>query len=144
MARPSHAARVAAPWSPAPPWPSPGPEAPRNVAGIVLLVAFMAVWFVIAIGILTSALSFGAPSFFVVAVCGMILFGVVFLLVALLSGTARRRALPPPPPIQQPMVPASAAGPVELMCPNCGAAPRSVDRFGIATCDYCDTRFLVR
>ena len=55
-----------------------------------------------------------------------------------------RRTLPPPPPIQQPMVPAGQMGPVSLNCPNCGAPPGLVDRFGIAVCSHCQTRFLVR
>jgi len=57
---------------------------------------------------------------------------------------AGRRRIPPPPPIQQPMVPAGQQGPVALSCPNCGGPPTNVDRFGIATCSYCGTRFLVR
>ncbi|TLZ97707.1 MAG: hypothetical protein E6J96_04710 [Methanobacteriota archaeon] len=35
-------------------------------------------------------------------------------------------------------------GKVALSCPNCGGPPTNVDRFGIATCSYCGTRFLVR
>ncbi len=51
---------------------------------------------------------------------------------------------PPPPPIQQPMVPAGLQGPVPLNCPNCGAPPANIDRFGVATCEHCETRYLVR
>ena len=36
-----------------------------------------------------------------------------------------------------------AGTPVAVTCPNCGAAPRSVDRDGIGFCDYCGTRFLL-
>jgi hypothetical protein len=68
---------------------------------------------------------------------------IVFIVVAATSG-ASRRTIPPPPPIQQPMVPAGQQGPVALSCPNCGGPPTNVDRFGIATCSYCGTRFLVR
>src|SRR5207237_1205084 len=51
---------------------------------------------------------------------------------------------PPPPPSQEPMVPAGQQGPVALNGPNCGGPPANVDRFGVATCSYCGTRFLVR
>ena len=68
---------------------------------------------------------------------------VIFLIYTLTQGAGRRR-IPPPPPIQQPMVPAGQQGPVALSCPNCGGPPTNVDRFGIATCSYCGTRFLVR
>jgi len=60
------------------------------------------------------------------------------------GSVGRRRVLPPPPPIQQPMVPAGQMGPVSLNCPNCGGSPGMVDRFGIAVCSHCQTRFLVR
>jgi hypothetical protein len=76
--------------------------------------------------------------------CGFFLVVIGIVVLAVAAGSAGRRAIPPPPPIQQPMVPAGLQGPMELACPNCGAAPRAVDRFGVATCDYCDTRFLVR
>jgi len=42
------------------------------------------------------------------------------------------------------MVPAGLEGPVALNCPNCGAPSEAVDRFGVATCTHCATRFLVR
>src|SRR2546428_3152901 len=49
-----------------------------------------------------------------------------------------------PHAIRQPMVPAGLKGPVPLSCPNCGAPPVNVDRFGGATCTYCATRFIFR
>mgnify|MGYP006267736507 CR=1 FL=1 len=71
---------------------------------------------------------------------------VVIIVVVVLAATQgwSQARIPPPPPIQQPMVPAGAQGPVALSCPNCGAPPQNVDRFGVATCTYCNTRFLVR
>jgi len=76
--------------------------------------------------------------------CVVIAFLVVFLVVAVAGAFQRRSALPPPPPVQQPMVPAGMQGPVALNCPNCGAPPLNIDRFGVATCAHCGTRFLVR
>ena len=75
--------------------------------------------------------------------CIPILF-VILVLVITLARSSGRRAIPPPPPIQRPMVPAGQQGPVALDCPNCGGPPTNVDRFGIAVCAYCGTRFLVR
>jgi len=69
---------------------------------------------------------------------------ILVIVLAIAGQGAAARRLPPPPPIQQPMVPAGIRGAAELACPNCGAAPTNVDRFGIATCAYCGTRYLVR
>ena len=76
-------------------------------------------------------------------VCVPVIFVVIVVILFFVQG-AGRRMIPPPPPIQQPMVPAGQHGPVALNCPNCGGQPANVDRFGIATCSYCGTRFLVR
>ncbi|MGQ0796620.1 MAG: hypothetical protein ACT4OI_01955 [Methanobacteriota archaeon] len=128
-------------WPPPSGWGAPTPrQAPQIVAALVA-VAFVVVFLVIGAGLVVP---FGTGfSVILPAVCGAVIFVVVLVVVALSSGM-QRRTLPPPPPIQQPMVPAGTQGAVELACPNCGAAPRTVDRFGVATCDYCDTRFLAR
>lgn len=76
--------------------------------------------------------------------CGILFFVILVIVLAIAGQGAAARRLPPPPPIQQPMVPAGIRGAAELACPNCGAAPTNVDRFGIATCAYCGTRYLVR
>jgi len=105
----------------------------------------------VVVGILAvSAIAFsfvGSSTFFPLGfapfVCVPFLFVIIFVILAL-SSASSRRSIPPPPPIQQPMVPAGQHGPVALSCPNCGGPPTNVDRFGIATCSYCGTRFLVR
>jgi hypothetical protein len=105
----------------------------------------------VVVGILAvSAIAFsfaGSSAFFPLGfapfVCVPFLFVIIFVILAL-SSASSRRTIPPPPPIQQPMVPAGQQGPVALSCPNCGGPPTNVDRFGIATCSYCGTRFLVR
>jgi hypothetical protein len=76
--------------------------------------------------------------------CIPFLFVILFAVLGLYKTTSGRRTIPPPPPIQQPMVPAGQQGPITLDCPNCGGPPSNVDRFGIAVCSYCGTRFLVR
>ena len=108
----------------------------------VLAVVIIVVVFFVAIG---SAFMGSPGSAFSIApfFCIPFLFVIVFIIIAAASG-AGRRTIPPPPPIQQPMVPAGQVGPVALNCPNCGGPPTNVDRFGIATCSYCGTRFLVR
>ncbi len=89
----------------------------------------------------------GGPSSFMFSGAAFLCLPAVFIIIVLIlvftQGAGRRR-IPPPPPIQQPMVPAGQQGPVALSCPNCGGPPTNVDRFGIATCSYCGTRFLVR
>jgi len=82
-------------------------------------------------------------AFFLGPLC-VLVFMVIVIAIAAVSGAGRRASIPPPPPIQQPMVPAGIQGPVALTCPNCGAPPVNVDSFGVATCTYCGTRFLVR
>lgn len=103
------------------------------IAAILVLVFVM---FAFPFGGLPSTMFLG---FF----CIPILF-IIFIIVLTFSRFSRRRTIPPPPPIQRPMVPAGQQGPVALDCPNCGGPPTNVDRFGIAVCAYCGTRFLVR
>lgn len=134
--------------SPPPYSPWPPASNPYRLVGPIIAVVVIVVFvvFFLILNAFIGGMGFGFPGFdFVFApFCGMfIVFIIVFALIAMGAGTSQRR-IPPPPPIQQPMVPAGTPGTVELMCPNCGAAPRNVDRFGIATCDYCNTRFMVR
>ncbi len=111
------------------------------VLAVVAVLIIVVVFFVAIASALGGSTGFAfsvAPLF-----CIPFLFVIVFIIIAAASG-ASRRTIPPPPPIQQPMVPAGEQGPVALSCPNCGGPPTNVDRFGIATCQYCGTRFLVR
>ncbi len=119
-------------------------QSPAAIVGIVLVVvvgAFMA------IAILTMASGFsvfpGFTTFMFLPFCGVLVVIILAVVLAVTQGMTRQ-PIPPPPPIQQPMVPAGAQGPIALNCPNCGAPPQTVDRFGVATCTYCNTRFLVR
>ena len=117
-----------------------GPQGP--VIGIIAAVVIVAAFLVI--GLLFTAFTGGFfPGAFGAIICLPFLFVIVFIIIAIASTQARRQ-IPPPPPIQQPMVPAGQQPPVALNCPNCGGPPQNVDRFGVATCGYCGTRFLVR
>jgi len=118
-----------------------GPRGPPQGAliGVVLVVLLLAVFGVFMLFLVGGPFVFSNASF----LCVPVIFGVLVLIIFLVQG-AGRRTIPPPPPIQQPMVPAGQQGPVALSCPNCGGPPTNVDRFGIATCSYCGTRFLVR
>ncbi len=86
---------------------------------------------------------FAFSGFFFLPFCAVFVVIVIMIVLAVTQGFSQPR-IPPPPPIQQPMVPAGQVGPVALNCPNCGAPPQNVDRFGVATCTYCNTRYLVR
>lgn len=126
-------------WPPARPvaWQSPG-----TIVAVVLAVAF-AVFFLV---VLVSGFGFGMtglPFGFLAPFCAFFVIILIVIVVAVSQGMTQSR-IPPPPPIQQPLVPAGQQGPVALTCPNCGAPPQNVDRFGVATCTYCNTRFLVR
>jgi hypothetical protein len=109
----------------------------------LVAVVFALVVILVFLGVMFTGFSGGVASSVLAPVCAVLL---IIAVVAVLVGTQGmyRSRIPPPPPIQQPMVPAGTRGPVELSCPNCGAPPTVVDRFGVATCTYCNTRFLVR
>lgn len=130
---------------PPPPYMPPGPrplywQSPGLVAGLVVAIVVVisaAIFMMVGIG---GPFAFSG---FFLPVCGILIIIVLVAVIAVSQGFARQR-IPPPPPIQQPMVPAGAQGAIALNCPNCGAPPQNVDRFGVATCTYCGTRFLVR
>lgn len=114
---------------------------PEVGIGIVAVLAFVVVFFLMVAG----GGTFGLPGLgFAGFMCIPFLFVILVIILGVYSATSGKRTIPPPPPIQQRMVPAGQQGPVTLDCPNCGGPPSNVDRFGIAVCSYCGTRFLVR
>ncbi len=117
----------------------------RNPLTLVGFLVFMLGFVVFAVAGFSSV---NAPTFTPGFPPGVILgfaIGLVGMIILAISGMMSRSApIPPPPPIQQPMVPAGTAGPVGLNCPACGAPAQEIDRFGVATCPNCSTRFLVR
>ena len=134
----------APPYGPQPYW-APPRRAPGNQ---VLVIIGVVVGLIVLFGFVMVALAFpfGGSSFmfaFMAPLCIVFLIIIVFAVLAA-TGALQRSNLPPPPPIQGPMVPAGTQGPIALSCPNCGAPPVNVDRFGVATCTYCATRFIVR
>ncbi|HTD81137.1 MAG TPA: hypothetical protein VK723_03185 [Thermoplasmata archaeon] len=131
-------------YGPQPYW-APPRRSPGNQVAIVI-VAVVAVVFLLIGVLMFTMLGVGGGSFgiaFLAPLCFVVLILIVFGVLAA-TGVLQRSNLPPPPPIQQPMVPAGTQGPIALSCPNCGAPPVNVDRFGVATCTYCATRFIVR
>jgi hypothetical protein len=126
-------------------WPPPRPlawQTPGAIVAIVLAVGF-GIFFLI---FFVSGIGFGMvgfPFFIFAPFCAFFIVIIIVIALAASRGMTSSR-IPPPPPIQQPMVPAGQVGPIALNCPNCGAPPQNVDRFGVATCTYCNTRFLVR
>ena len=115
---------------------------PALIVGAVLfLIGFLVFAFqgFAAVGSATA----GPPDFSGV-VCGWVIAAVGVAVMAVSRWMVRSAPIPPPPPIQQPMVPAGTQGPIGLNCPACGAPAANVDRFGVAVCTHCTTRFLVR
>ncbi len=128
------------------PYPPSGPQplvwqSPAAILGIAA-AAIVGV-FVIAFVLTGITGAVGFPSFFFLPFCAVFVVIIIVIVLAVTQGFSQQR-IPPPPPIQQPMVPAGQVGPIALNCPNCGAPPQNVDRFGVATCTYCNTRYLVR
>jgi len=113
---------------------------PANVAGLSLIFAG---FFTFMFGTLAAAVT-GVVHPVLVAILGFGLMfggGVVFAM----ADSGEKAVLSPPPAIQQPMSPSQGPrGAIEIPCPNCGAPPQGVDRFGVAACPYCGTRYLVR
>ena len=132
------------PTGPPPQWytPSPAPrQSPANIIGFAL-IAIGFIVFIVGSPIAAVAGGFAEPIIIAMLGFGIIIAGGILVGV---EGMTHRKPLPPPPPIQRPpTAPGGEGRPLELACPNCGAAPRSIDRFGVATCEYCGTRFLVR
>ena len=121
------------------------PSAPKNpltlIGGIVFVIGFL----VFALAGLTSVGSVtGGPPDLSGVICGWIIAAVGMVVIAASRWMVQSAPIPPPPPIQQPMVPAGVQGPVPLNCPACGAPAQDIDRFGVAVCTHCSTRFLVR
>ena len=129
-----------------PPVPYLRPSGPRhhpaNVAGMALIfIGFFVFMFGTVIAAVTEVVH---PV--IVAMAG---FGILFAggAVFAFADSGTKPEMPPPPPAVQPPPQSPAAAPrgaIEIPCPNCGAPPNGVDRFGVATCGYCGTRFLVR
>ncbi len=117
-------------------------QSPGVILAVVVAIVFAVVFFVFLVAGLGLNL-IGFPVLILGPFCLVIVFIAIAIAMAVSRGSMGSR-IPPPPPIQQPMVPAGQTGPVALNCPNCGAPPQNVDRFGVATCTYCNTRFLVR
>src|SRR5437867_11107728 len=114
---------------------------PANVAGLGLIFAGFIVFM---FGTLVAAVTgFVHP---------VVMAGLGFALMVAGGGvmaagdSGKRTSVPPPPAVQSPPSggPQHLPGSIEIPCPNCGAPPQSIDRFGVATCGYCQTRFLVR
>ena len=118
-------------------------QSPGALVGVILVILFGAFFALAEVAEMPAANPLGGAGFMLLPCCGVIVVLVIVIAVAALQGSSRP-GIPPPPPIQQPMVPAGQVGPVALNCPNCGAPPQTVDRCGVATCGYCNTRFLVR
>ncbi|HKZ24075.1 MAG TPA: hypothetical protein VJ224_06700 [Thermoplasmata archaeon] len=121
----------------------PSQARPMGSLVAVLAIVLAVLIFIIVVASFFVGGPFGLLSVFPAFFCAFFILVIVLIVVGALGQTSARR-IPPPPPIQQPLVPAGQQGPVELACPNCGGPPQFVDRFGIATCAYCGTRFLVR
>ncbi len=127
--------------------PARSPTNPASIATFVSFAVFLVVLVIVLAIVLGAGAGFGGLDIFPIAVaipfCGVFLV-ILVLVIANAAGGFRRPNLPPPPPVQQPMVPMGMQGPIALNCPNCGAPPEAIDRFGVATCTHCATRFLVR
>lgn len=133
------------PYGSSPYGPPPRPlawQSPGVLVAIVLAIVLAMGFFVFLVAGLGLGFT-GFPLFIFAPFCVALVFIIIAVTFAASRGGMMSR-IPPPPPIQQPMVAAGQTGPIALNCPNCGAPPQNVDRFGVATCTYCNTRFLVR
>ena len=121
--------------------PAPPKYKPGSVVGFALIFTG---FFVFMFGTLAAALTeIVHPA--LVAGLGFILMASGGAAMAIMD-SGEERPVPAPPAVQSPPAagPQVPRGSIEIPCPNCGAPPQNVDRFGVATCTYCGTRFLVR
>ncbi len=120
----------------------------RNPIAIIGVLVFLVGFVVFAVEGFASVNSPPVPSstpgFPIGVLCGFGIAGLGMVIIIVAGLVTRSAPIPPPPPIQQPMVPAGTQRPVGLNCPACGAPAQDMDRFGVATCPHCGTRFLVR
>ena len=128
-----------------PPTPYVRPAPPRYKPGSVASIALIFTgFFVFMFGTLAAAVT-GIVHPVLVAGLGFILMASGGGVMAMMD-SGQERPVPAPPAVQSPPPagPEVPRGSIEIPCPNCGAPPQNVDRFGVATCGYCQTRFLVR
>ena len=118
------------------------PQNPLTIVGVVVFLVGFIVFAVSGFASVQSTIG-GLPDMSGV-ICGWVLAAVGMVIMVASRWLVRSAPIPPPPPIQQPMVPAGQGGPIGFNCPACGAPAENVDRFGVAVCTHCTTRFLVR
>ena len=111
------------------------------IGGILVAIGFI-LFAVLGFAVVGSAS--GGPPDFTGVLCSWGIGALGLIIMGVSRWMAGSVTIPPPPPVQQPMVPPGTQGPVGLNCPACGAPAENADRFGIATCTHCGTRFLVR
>ncbi len=104
----------------------------RTAAGMAVVFAG---FFVFMFGTVAAAVT-GIVHPVLAAMLGFILMmvgGVVFAF----ASPEPASAVGPAPAIKAPAV-------LEVRCPNCGANLRTIDRDGVATCEYCESQVLLR
>ncbi len=113
----------------------------RHGFAIGLTIVFLG-FFVLMAGIPVAAITWFVHPV-IVAVLGMALFMAGGVVAGVSGGPDDEEAEPAAPGAPSPS-PAQAHGPGLTECPSCGAPPRVIDDRGIATCEYCETRYVVR
>jgi hypothetical protein len=115
-------------------------HSPANVAGLGLVFTG---FFVFMFGTTVASVT-GIVHPVLVALLG---FGLMFgggAVFSMPDSGERPRVAPPPAMLPFAATTLGPRGAIEIPCPNCGAPPQAIDRFGVATCPYCQTRYLVR
>ena len=116
------------------------PRRRRHGFAIGLTIVFIG-FFVLMAGVPVAAITWFVHPV-IVAVLGMALFMAGGIVAGMSGGPDDEEAAPPTPATPSP-APAQARGPGLTECPSCGAPPRVIDDRGIATCEYCETRYVV-
>ncbi|UCG70272.1 MAG: hypothetical protein JSV09_04445 [Thermoplasmata archaeon] len=115
------------------------------VIGILL---FLVPFFVVPVMMATGSIMSLSPIIFIFPVIGM---AFLFVGSALYRGGFdsfgyfhRGARIPPVQYPQQAQFSRERGVVEEIVCPDCGASPRTMRYYGIWTCEYCGTKFKVR
>lgn len=114
-----------------------GAESRESLAVVAIILGFVILFVIPFLGLAIGNVSLSGSG----CVLGLALFilGFVWLFQGRIT---KRQRFPLPPPVQQNRMGDLQA--TRINCPSCGGPPKMVDRFGVATCTYCATRFLVQ
>ncbi len=87
---------------------------------------------------------FGTVAAAVTGIVHPVLAAMLGFILMIVGGLVFAFASPDPASSLSPAAAIKPPGVLEVKCPNCGASLRTIDRDGVATCEYCESQVLLR